>query len=105
MTIDEWIANEKTYKTVNNLVKEKIGIDNELLSARHTDENGEIVAAVRYNGFIYDAFYNRSGVQENFNTNPHIMTSRLIYQKHKSKPTNKNSFCQKAIMSLAYKIE
>jgi len=72
MTIDEWIANEKTYKTVNNLVKEKIGIDNELLSARHTDENGEIVAAVRYNGFIYDAFYNRSGVQENFNTNPDI---------------------------------
>ena len=72
MTIDEWIANEKTYNTVTNLVKENIGIDNELPAARYTDEDGEIVAAVRYNGLIYDAFYNQSGVQENFNTNPDI---------------------------------
>ncbi|WP_296206815.1 hypothetical protein [Psychrobacter sp. UBA3480] len=72
MTIDEWIANEKTYNTVINLVKENIGIDNELPAARYTDEDGGIVAAVRYNGLIYDAFYNQSGVQENFNTNPDI---------------------------------
>ena len=59
-------------KSVTNPIKENIGIDNELPAARYTDEDGEIVAAFRYNGLIFDAFYNQSGVQENFSTDPDI---------------------------------
>lgn len=64
MTITEWIANEKTYRTVTNLVKENIGINNKLSAVRYTDEDGDIIAAVRYNGLIYSASYNQKGIQE-----------------------------------------
>lgn len=72
MTIDEWVANQKTYYTVTDLVKENIGLNNELPAARYTDEDGDIVAAVRYNGLIYSASYNQKGVQEKSDIDPDV---------------------------------
>ena len=70
MTIDQWIANERKYNTVSNLVKENVGSKNELQAARYTDEDGDINAAVVYKGLIYDAYYYQKGVQEKEDTNP-----------------------------------
>ena len=70
MTIDQWIANERKYNTVSNLVKENVGNKNELQAARYTDEDGDINAAVVYKGLIYDAYYYQKGVQEKEDTNP-----------------------------------
>ena len=72
MTIEQWIANERKNNTVTNLIQENIGLNNELPAARYTDEDGNIIAAVRYNGLIYDALYNQKGVQEKFNVDPEI---------------------------------
>ncbi|WP_201535907.1 hypothetical protein [Psychrobacter immobilis] len=72
MTIEQWIANERKNNTVTNLIQENIGLNNELPAARYTDEDGNIIAAVRYNGLIYDALYNQKGVQEKFNLDPEI---------------------------------
>ncbi|NCA93451.1 hypothetical protein EOM82_09560 [bacterium] len=72
MTIDQWIANERKYNTVSNLVKENVGSKNELQAARYTDEDGDINAAVVYKGLIYDAYYYQKGVQEKEDTNPDI---------------------------------
>lgn len=72
MTIEQWIANERKNNTVTNLIQENIGLNNELPAARYTDEEGNIIAAVRYNGLIYDALYNQKGVQEKFNVDPEI---------------------------------
>ncbi|MGP9519907.1 MULTISPECIES: hypothetical protein [unclassified Psychrobacter] len=72
MTIDKWIANQKTQKTITNLFKENIGINNKLSAARYTDEYGDIIAAVEYKGLIYSASYNQKGIQEKENTNPDI---------------------------------
>ena len=70
MTIDQWIANERKYNTVSNLVEENVGSKNELQAARYTDEDGDINAAVVYKGLIYDAYYYQKGVQEKEDTNP-----------------------------------
>lgn len=70
MTIEQWIANERENNTVTNLVQENIGLNNELPAARYTDGDGDVIAVVRYNGLIYDAFYNQKGIQEKENTDP-----------------------------------
>lgn len=72
MTIEQWIANERENNTVTNLVQENIGLNNELPAARYTDEDGDVIAVVRYNGLIYDAFYNQKGIQEKENIDPDI---------------------------------
>lgn len=72
MTIEQWIAKESKNQTVTNLVKENVGSKNELQAARYTDGDGDIVAAVLYEGLIYDASYHQKGVQEKENTNPDI---------------------------------
>ena len=70
MTIEEWITKERKNQTVTNLVKEKVGSNNELQAVRYTNEDGDIVAAVLYEGLIYDASYHQKGVQEKESTNP-----------------------------------
>ena len=72
MTIEQWIANERKNNTITNLVQENIGLNNELLAARYTDEDGDVIAVVRYNGLIYDALYNQKDLQEKENTDPDI---------------------------------
>lgn len=72
MTIEQWIAKESKNQTVTNLVKENVGSKNELQAVRYTDGDGDIVAAVLYEGLIYDASYHQKGVQEKENTNPDI---------------------------------
>ncbi|MGO2213820.1 hypothetical protein ACTXJ2_12250 [Psychrobacter alimentarius] len=72
MTIEQWIAKERKNQTVTDLVKEKVGNNNELQAVRYTNEDGDIVAAVLYEGLIYDASYHQKGVQEKENTNPDI---------------------------------
>ena len=72
MTIDEWIANQPKWRTVTNVVKENVGLNNELPAVRYTDADGDIIAAVRYNGLIYSATYNQEGIQEKENTDPDV---------------------------------
>ena len=72
MTIDEWIAKEKKYNTVSNLVKENVGSKNELQAVRYTDEDGDINAAVVYKGLIYEAYYYQKGIQEKEDIDPNI---------------------------------
>ncbi|MGE6475169.1 hypothetical protein [Psychrobacter sp. NPDC078631] len=68
ITIDEWIAEQKQDNVVKNLVEEKVGRNNELSAARYTDEDGNIVAAVEYNGLVYDSDFYQKGVTENTDT-------------------------------------
>ncbi|WP_298973562.1 hypothetical protein [uncultured Psychrobacter sp.] len=68
ITIAQWIINEKKNNTVNDLIEEKVGKNNELSAARYTDEDGDIVAAVEYNGLVYDSYYYQKGVTENTDT-------------------------------------
>ena len=72
MTIDQWIAKEKKYNTVSNLVKENVGSKNELQAVRYTDEDGDINAAVVYKGLIYEAYYYQKGIQEKEDIDPNI---------------------------------
>ena len=72
MTIDEWIANQQEWRKVTNIVKENVGLNNELPVVRYTDADGDIIAAVRYNGLIYGASYNQKGVQEKANIDPDV---------------------------------
>lgn len=64
ITISEWIAGQKQYTVVKSLVQEKVGRNNELPAARYIDEDGNIVAAVEYNGLVYSAEYYQKGVTE-----------------------------------------
>ncbi|WP_201607761.1 hypothetical protein [Psychrobacter immobilis] len=68
ITISEWIADQKQYNVVKNLVEEKVGRNNELSAARYTSEDGDIVAAVEYNGLVYDSYYYQKGVTEDTDT-------------------------------------
>lgn len=72
MTIEQWIAEQKEDSTITDLVKENVGRNNELAAARYTDEYGDIVGAIEYNGLLYNASYHQKGVQEKENTNPDI---------------------------------
>ncbi|KRU23675.1 hypothetical protein ACTXGK_11715 [Psychrobacter sp. T6-5] len=72
MTIDEWITNQQEWYTVTNVVKEYVGLNNELPAVRYTDEDGDIIAAIRYNGLIYSASYSQEGIQEKENTDPGV---------------------------------
>ena len=72
ITIDEWLAKRQRYNTVTNLVKENVGLNNELPAVRYTDEDGDTIAAVRYKGLIYAASYHQKGVQEKFDIDPDI---------------------------------
>lgn len=67
ITIAQWIINEKKNNTVNNLVEEKVGKNNELSAARYTDEDGDVIAAIGYNGLVYNAYYYQKGVTEDSN--------------------------------------
>ncbi|WP_198336675.1 hypothetical protein [Psychrobacter celer] len=67
ITIAQWIINEKKNNTVNDLIEEKVGKNNELSAARYTDEDGDIIAAIKYNGLVYDAYYYQKGVTEDSN--------------------------------------
>ena len=67
ITIAQWIMNEKKKNTVDNLIEEKVGKNNELAAARYTNEDGDIVGAIEYNGLIYDAYYYQKDVQESVN--------------------------------------
>ena len=67
ISIAQWIINEKKNNTVNNLIEEKVGKNNELSAARYTDEDGDIIAAIEYNGLVYDAYYYQKGVTEDSN--------------------------------------
>ncbi|MEZ2691438.1 hypothetical protein ACBQ04_01625 [Psychrobacter faecalis] len=72
-TIDEWVADQKRYNIVSNLVdNDLVGQNNELEAARYTDEDGYIIAAVKYNGLVYDADYHQKDVREKEDTNPDI---------------------------------
>ena len=51
-----------------NIINEKVGRNNELTAVRYTDENGEIEAAVQYNGLVYNAYYYQKDVQEDSDT-------------------------------------
>ena len=68
ITINEWIAEQKQDNVVKNLVEEKVGRNNELSAARYTDEDGDIVAAVEYNGLVYDSSFYQKGVKDNSDT-------------------------------------
>ena len=68
ITINEWIAEQKQGNVVKNLVEEKVGRNNELSAARYTDEDGDIVAAVEYNGLVYDSSFYQKGVKDNSDT-------------------------------------
>lgn len=68
ITISEWIADQKQDNVVKNLVEEKVGRNNELPAARYIDEDGDIVAAVEYNGLVYDSYYYQKGVTEDSDT-------------------------------------
>lgn len=73
MTIDEWIASEQLSATErSSLVKEMIGVNNELSAARYTEDDGDIQAVVRYNGVIYDASYAQAGIQDKENVDPTV---------------------------------
>ena len=64
ITIGQWIADQKQDNVVKNLIQEKVGRNNELPAARYTDEDGDIVSAIEYNGLVYDAYYYQKGVTE-----------------------------------------
>ena len=73
VTIDDWIANEKEYNVVSDLVdNDLVGKNNELQAARYTNEEGYINAAVKYDGSVYYAEYHQRGVQEKEDINPKI---------------------------------
>ena len=64
ITLDEWIADEEEANTATDLVKEKVGRNNELPAVRYTDEYGDMVGAVQYNGLVYNAYYYQKGVKD-----------------------------------------
>ncbi len=64
VTLDEWIADEEEANTATDLVKEKVGSNNELPAVRYTDEYGDMVGAVQYNGLVYNAYYYQAGVKD-----------------------------------------
>lgn len=72
ITLDEWIAEQKEDNVVKNLIQEKVGRNNELAAARYTDEYGDIVGAIEYNGLLYNAYYYQKDVKQNADTNPDI---------------------------------
>ena len=72
MTIDKWLANQQEWYTVTNVVKENVGLNDELPAVRYTDADGDTIAAVRYNGLIYSATYNQEGIQEKESTDPDV---------------------------------
>jgi len=65
--IDQWLTNQQRYRTLNNIVKEKIGRVNELSAARYTDQDGKTIAAVVYNGKVYDAYYYPKNIKQDAN--------------------------------------
>ena len=68
ITINQWLDEQRKYNTVTNIINEKVGRNNELTAVRYTDENGEIEAAVQYNGLVYNAYYYQKDVQEDSDT-------------------------------------
>lgn len=71
ITIDQWIADQNfSGNTVSNLVRENVGRNNELRAVRYTDSDGDIVAAVQFNGLVYDANYYSKGVPLENNFDP-----------------------------------
>ena len=65
ITLEEWIDDRREDSTLTDLVQENIGRDNELPAVRYTDEYGDMIGAVLYNGLVYNAYYYQKGVKTN----------------------------------------
>jgi len=70
ITLNEWLAEEQKYHTATNIVREKVGVNNEMDVIRYTQADGSIAAAMMYKGLVYDADYYQGGVQQRPNLDP-----------------------------------
>ncbi len=71
ITIEEWLQYKRRLGyEVNNVIEEKVGQNNSLSAIRFNENSGEIVAAVEFNGLVYEADYLQQGVKEFLHTDP-----------------------------------